>query len=88
MAPLKRPGFWSRGPSRARRLSSGISGAHRPYHLLFHQCCNLTVRDIFLKVCAFHSNPRALYHSVEAMSRLHGLHIHNRVNHNNDGFHS
>ena len=66
------------GPSPA-----GITGAHRPYHLLFHQCKNLTVRDIFLKDGAFHS-VRIIQSSYV---KLDGIRIHSRVIHNNDGFH-
>ncbi len=62
---------------------SGRGGAQRPYHLLFHRCRNLTVRDIFLVACAFHS-VRVIQSSYV---KLQGLHIHNRVNGNNDGFH-
>ncbi len=76
-------GLQFRSPVKGTPPPAGISGAHRPYHLLFHQCTNLTVRDIFLKDCAFHS-VRIIQSSYV---QLHGLHIHNRVNHNNDGFH-
>jgi polygalacturonase len=62
---------------------SGRGGAQRPYHLLFHRCRNLTVRDIFLLSSAFHS-VRVIQSSYVKME---GLHIHNRVNGNNDGFH-
>jgi hypothetical protein len=62
---------------------AGISGSHHPYHLLFHRCKNLTVRDIFLFQSAFHS-VRIIQSSYV---KLDGLHIYNRVNRNNDGFH-
>jgi hypothetical protein len=62
---------------------SGLGGNRRPYHLLFHRCDRLTVRDIALVDCA--------YHSIRVIQskhvRMDGLYIHNRVNGNNDGFH-
>ena len=62
---------------------AGITGPHRPYHLLFHRCKNLTVRDIFLKDSAFHS-VRIIQSSFVYLD---GIHIKGRVIHNNDGFH-
>lgn len=62
---------------------AGISGSHRPYHLLFYRCNNLTVRDIFLKNSAFHSVRIIQSNYVY----LDGIHIRGRVIHNNDGFH-
>lgn len=62
---------------------AGISGPHRPYHLLFYRCNNLRVRDIFLKNSAFHS-----VRIIESTYvYLDGIHIRGRVIHNNDGFH-
>lgn len=72
-----------RSPSRGVLPPAGIGGAHRPYHMLFHQCQNFSVRDIFLKDCAFHS-VRIIQSSYV---KLDGIRIYNRVNHNNDGFH-
>ena len=62
---------------------TGISGAQRPYHLLFYRCHNLVVRDVELLRGAFHSI--RIIHSERV--RMDGLYIHNRVNTNNDGFH-
>ena len=62
---------------------SGRGGAQRPYHLLFYRCNNLTVRDVFFLSSAFHSIRVIQSHYV----KMEGLHIHNRVNGNNDGFH-
>jgi hypothetical protein len=62
---------------------SGRGGSQRPYHLLFHRCNNLVVRDLTLINCAFHSIRVIQSHYV----KMEGLHIHNRVNGNNDGFH-
>jgi polygalacturonase len=62
---------------------SGLGGNKRPYHLLFYRCDRLTVRDIALVDCA--------YHSIRVIQSKHvhmdSLYIHNRVNGNNDGFH-
>jgi hypothetical protein len=62
---------------------AGIGGNHRPYHLLFYRCRNLTVRDIFLTASAYHSVRMIQSRYI----KLDGLRIHNRVNGNNDGFH-
>jgi hypothetical protein len=62
---------------------AGILGAQRPYHLLFHRCRNIVVRDLELLRCAFHSIRVIQSERV----RMEGLYIHNRVNVNNDGFH-
>jgi hypothetical protein len=70
-------------PARGVAPPAGISGSHRPYHLLFHQCQNLTIRDIFLSASAFHS-VRIIQSSFV---KLDGIHIHNREIHNADGFH-
>ena len=70
-------------PSRGVAPPAGISGSHRPYHLLFYQCKNLNVRDIFLFDSAYHS-VRVIESSFV---KADGLRIYNRVNGNNDGFH-
>ncbi len=70
-------------PQRGVPPPSGIGGAQRPYHLLFHQCTNFSVRSLFLKDCAFHSI-RIIQSSYV---QLDAIRIFNRVNHNNDGFH-
>ena len=62
---------------------AGISGSHRPYHLMFYQCKHLHVRNIFLKDCAFHS--LRIFQCTFAW--FEGIHAHSRVNSNNDGFH-
>jgi len=72
-----------RSPTRGVPPPSGRGGADRPYHLLFHRCKNLRVRDLFLVASAFHSI-RVIQSSFVWMD---GLHIYNRVNGNNDGFH-
>ncbi|MET3666217.1 glycosyl hydrolase family 28 protein [Caulobacter sp. 1776] len=70
-------------PVRGATPPSGIGGPKRPYHLLFHRCENVRVRDIDLLDCAFHSV------RIIQSRRIHldGIYIHNRVNSNNDGFH-
>ena len=72
-----------RSPSRGVPPPSGRGGNDRPYHLLFHQCSNVTVRDIFLTQSAYHS----IRMIQSSYIQLHGIHIYSRVNHNNDGFH-
>jgi hypothetical protein len=76
-------GLQFRSPSRGVPPPSGRGGADRPYHLLFHRCRNLRIRDLSLVASAFHSI-RVIQSSYVWMDRLH---IHNRVNTNNDGFH-
>lgn len=72
-----------RSPAKGVLPPAGITGSHRPYHLLFYRCRNLIVRDIFLLKSAFHSI-RVIQCDLVKME---GLHIHSRVIHNNDGFH-
>lgn len=72
-----------RSPSRGVPPPSGRGGAARPYHLLCYRCKNLRVRDLSLVASAFHS-VRVIQSSFVWMD---GLHIYNRVNGNNDGFH-
>ena len=72
-----------RSPARGEPSPAGITGSHRPYHLLFYQCRNLRVRDIFLKDSAFHSV--RIIQSSQVL--LDGIRIRGRVIHNNDGFH-
>jgi hypothetical protein len=76
-------GLQFRSPSRGVPPPSGRGGADRPYHLLFHRCKKLRVRDLYLVASAFHSI-RVIQSSHVWIERLH---IHNRVNSNNDGFH-
>jgi polygalacturonase len=70
-------------PARGVMPPAGISGDNRPYHLLFYQCQNLTLRDVFLNDSAYHSVRIIQCTFVKAE----GLRIYNRVNGNNDGFH-
>jgi hypothetical protein len=72
-----------RSPAKGTPPPAGISGSHRPYHLMFYRCKNLTVRDVFLKDSAFHSM-RIVQCTFAWFS---GIHLHSRVIHNNDGFH-
>jgi len=71
------------GPNRGDPSPAGISGSHRPYHLMFYRCKNLRIRDIFLKDCAFHSM-RIVQCTYAWFS---GIHLRSRVISNNDGFH-
>ena len=70
-------------PVRGQAPPSGISGSKRPYHVLTYQCEGLTIRNLDLIDCAYHSI------RVIQSQRVHmdTLYIHNRVNGNNDGFH-
>ncbi|HVZ30068.1 MAG TPA: glycosyl hydrolase family 28 protein [Asticcacaulis sp.] len=70
-------------PVRGGPTPAGIGGNKRPYHILIHQCENVTVRDIDLLDCAYHSV------RVIQSKRIHldGIYIHGRVINNNDGFH-
>ena len=72
-----------RSPTRGVAPPSGRGGADRPYHLLFHRCRNLRVRDLNLVASAFHS-VRVIQSQFVWMDNLR---IYNRVNGNNDGFH-
>jgi hypothetical protein len=72
-----------RGTVRGQTPPNGLGGNRRPHHLLFYQCRNLTVRDIFLTAGAYHSVRVCLCSHV----KLDGIHIHSRVTGNNDGFH-
>jgi Glycosyl hydrolases family 28 len=76
-------GLQFHSPRRGVPPPSGRGGSHRPYHLLFYRCKNLRVRDIFLFDSAFHS-----VRIIESnFVWCDGIHIYNRVNGNNDGFH-
>lgn len=70
-------------PQRGALPPAGLHGNQRPYLLLFYRCRNLAIRNIDL----FESG----YHAVRVIqtqyAHMDGLHIHNRVTHNNDGFH-
>lgn len=70
-------------PVRGQLPPSGIGGSKRPYHVLTYQCEGLTIRNLDLVDCAYHSI------RVIQCQRVHmdTLYIHNRVNSNNDGFH-
>lgn len=67
----------------AQTSPAGLKSHDRPYHLLFYQCTNVRVRDIYLFQSA--------YHSVRIIQSkyvwLTGIRIYSRVNHNADGFH-
>jgi hypothetical protein len=72
-----------RSPTKGAPSPAGRGGNNRPYHLLFYQCLNLIINDIYLKDCAYHS-VRIIQSSYV---KLDGIHIRGRVIHNNDGFH-
>lgn len=62
---------------------SGRGGADRPYHLMFYQCTNVVVRDVYLFACAFHS--LRIIQCTHA--KFEGIRVFNHVISNNDGFH-
>ena len=68
---------------RGEKPPSGLSGSHRPYHVLTYRCENLSIRNLDLINCAYHSI------RIIQTKRVHldGIYIHSRVNGNNDGFH-
>jgi polygalacturonase len=76
-------GFQFHSPVRGQLAPSGLPGNHRPYHLLAYRCEGLSVRNIDLLDCAYHSIRVIQSRRV----RMDGIYIHNRVNGNNDGFH-
>ena len=76
-------GLQFHSPSRGVTPPSGIGGNKRPYHLLFYRCDHLRVRNLRLWQSAYHS-VRVIQSKYVTMD---GLHIFNRVNGNNDGFH-
>ncbi|HTL43484.1 MAG TPA: glycosyl hydrolase family 28 protein [Vicinamibacterales bacterium] len=76
-------GIQFHSPSRGVAPPSGLGGSRRPYHLLFYRCEHLRVADVRLWNSAFHSVRVIQSHYVW----MTGLHIFNRVNGNNDGFH-
>src|SRR5438874_4376899 len=76
-------GLQFHSPTRGVPPPSGLGGNSRPYHLLFHRCEHLSVRNLRLFQSAYHS-VRVIQSKYVHMD---GLHIYNRVNSNNDGFH-
>ena len=76
-------GFQFHSPQRGTPSPVGLPGPHRPYHILAYRSDNLTVRNLTLVDCAFHSIRVIQSHYV----LMDALHIHSRVNSNNDGFH-
>jgi hypothetical protein len=62
---------------------SGLGGLHRPYSMLFYRCRNLRIRDIEVVDSAYH----AIRVIQSTYIRAENIHIHSRVNGNNDGFH-
>ena len=65
----------------ARFRSPG--GAQRPHMMLFHQCRNVVIRDVFLKDGAYHAVRIIQSRFVKAD----GVRMHSRVVFNGDGFH-
>jgi len=62
----------------------GVNGNFdRPHLIVFYECTNFLVRDIFLTRSAYHCF--RILHCKQV--QLQGIRIYNRVNKNNDGFH-
>jgi polygalacturonase len=76
-------GIQFHAPAQGQTPPAGIGGNKRPYHLLFHKCEHLRVRELRLWNCAYHSI-RVIQSKFVVID---GIHIFNRVNGNNDGFH-
>jgi polygalacturonase len=55
----------------------------RPHLIVFYQCTNFLVKDVFLTRSAYHCF--RILHCKQV--QLNGIRIYNRVNKNNDGFH-
>jgi polygalacturonase len=72
-----------RSPALGTPPPSGRGGAGRPYHLMFYQCTNINVRNVYLLACAFHS----LRIIQCTYAKFDGVRIFNHVINNNDGFH-
>jgi polygalacturonase len=72
-----------RGRVRGQTPPNGVSGRARPYHILFYQCKNLTIRNVSCIDCAYHSIRVCASQHV----KLDGIHIRSRISSNNDGFH-
>ncbi|AHF15534.1 glycoside hydrolase family 28 protein [Niabella soli] len=83
MGTIDGNGAQFRSPSKGAPSPAGISGAQRPYHILFYKCTNVQVNDIFLKDSAYHS----IRMIQSEYLKFSGLRIKGRVIHNNDGFH-
>jgi polygalacturonase len=75
--------YTGRGDMTGPGQNSSQGYFQRPHLMVFHECRNLLMRDVFLTASA--------YHCVRILScrhvRFDGVRIHNRVNLNNDGFH-
>jgi len=76
-------GIQFHSPQRGVPPPSGRGGSQRPYHILLYRCTNICFRNLSLVNSAFHSLRVIQSH----YGQFDGLHIHNRVNGNNDGFH-
>jgi polygalacturonase len=76
-------GIQFHSPERGVPPPSGLGGSRRPYHLLFHRCEHVRLQHLRLRNSAFHSVRIIQSRNIV----IDGLHIFNRVNGNNDGFH-
>lgn len=83
MGTIDGQGGQFQSPGGGQMPPSGIRGPQRPHPLLFHQCRNLVIRNIFIKDGAFH----AIRIIQSDFVKAEGIRIHNRVVFNGDGFH-
>jgi len=75
--------FTGKGDMTGPGQNSAEGYFHRPHLLVFYQCKNLSIRNVFLTASAYHCS-RIL--ECERVF-LDSVRIYNRVNLNNDGFH-
>jgi len=75
--------FTGRGDMTGPGQNSAEGYFQRPHLMVFHQCTNLTIRNVFLTASAYHCIRILQCNRVF----LDGVRIYNRVNLNNDGFH-
>src|SRR5215204_7305195 len=75
--------FTGRGDMTGPGQNSSEGYFQRPHLMVFHQCTNLTIRNVFLTASAYHCTRLLQCNRVF----LDGVRIYNRVNLNNDGFH-
>jgi hypothetical protein len=75
--------YTGRGDNTGPGANSAEGYFQRPHLLIFYRCRQLRLRGVFLTASAYHCT-RILYCENVWID---GIRIHNRVNHNNDGFH-
>ena len=66
-------GYQFHSPVRGQTPPSGIGGSKRPYHVLAYQCEGLTIRNLDLLDCAYHS-----IRVIQSQARAHGHALHSQ----------